>query len=394
MKDCAMKKFSGPIVNALLVGVLVLLFLETASGVPYCLLRAPYDPPQGNCFQFYLADTATLPARVTVAGGVCAVTPLAAREGWEVDLTFPGPLSTWSAGDAAMGVVSPYFGDAYGCHAADGNTGSGNGGNGTGGGQMAPSIPQSLRECETYTSEICGTWTLEGDHFNANWDNGATATIKVEQWDTTGVVLTRYDSTGSSAGLSARYEGQLNGSIIDNGVVTWTWNGNTWSGTWRVDTGTGGNGAVLCPSGQTNCNGACTDVSSDSNNCGYCGNICSSGASCMSGSCSASASPGTGGQSSWDKPFSTPQYLVHATGHGTIDGPRTDDWWFLYPQAPQNGALSLPDGTGGTFTYSIDQSSGPFNSPREVCNAAAGKVGDSSLGAWNSQDSFSCKNMA
>ena len=386
-----MKKFSGPIANALLVSVLVLLLLETASGVPYCLLRAPYDPPQGNCFQFYLADTTTSPARATVAGGVCAVTPLAAHEGWEIDPTFPGPLPTWSAGDAAMGVVSPYFGDAYGCHAAGGNNaGVGNsGGNGTGNGQMTASIPQSLRECETYTSEICGTWTLEGDHFNADWDNGATATIKVEKWDTTGVVLTRYDSTGSSAGLSARYEGQLNGNTIENGVVTWTWNDNTWSGTWRADTG---NGGVSCPSGQTNCSGTCTDTSSDSNNCGYCGNICPSGTSCVSGSCSASA--GISGQSNWDKPFATPQYLVHATGHGTIDGPVKDDWWFLYPQGPQNGVLYLPDGSGGTFTYSIDQSSGPFNSPREVCNAAGGRIGDSSLGAWNSQDTFSCKNMA
>jgi hypothetical protein len=61
--------------------------------------------------------------------------------------------------------------------------------------------------------------------------NGATATIKVENWDTTGVVLTRYYSTGTSAGLSARYQGQLNGNKIENCVVTWTWNGNTWSGT-------------------------------------------------------------------------------------------------------------------------------------------------------------------
>ncbi len=124
-----MKKLPRIIANALLVSVLVLLLLETVSGAPYCLLRAPYNPPQGNCFQFYLADTTTSPARATAAGGVCAVTPLAAREGWEPDPTFPGPLSTWAAGDAAMGVVSPYFGDAYGCQASGGNsTGVGNGG--------------------------------------------------------------------------------------------------------------------------------------------------------------------------------------------------------------------------------------------------------------------------
>jgi hypothetical protein len=83
------------------------------------------------------------------------------------------------------------------------------------------------------------------------------------------VVLTRYDSTGTSAGLSARYLGQLNGNKIENGVVTWTWNGNTWSGTWRAGIG---NVGVSCPSGQTNCNGTCADTNSDLNNCGYCGN--------------------------------------------------------------------------------------------------------------------------
>ncbi len=52
--------------------------------------------------------------------------------------------------------------------------------------------------------------------------------------------------------------------------------------------------SVSCPSGQTSCNGTCIDTSSDSNNCGYCGNVCSSGTSCVSGTCS--ASNGTSGQ--------------------------------------------------------------------------------------------------
>lgn len=148
-----MKKLPGIIENALLLSILVLLLLQTASSVPYCLLRAPYDPPQGNCFQFYLADTATSPARATVAGGVCDVTPLAAREGWGPDPTFPGPLSTWASGDAAMGVVSPYFDDVYGCHAAAGgnNAGVGNGGgNGTGNGQL--------------TLDVSGKWNIQSSY--------------------------------------------------------------------------------------------------------------------------------------------------------------------------------------------------------------------------------------
>lgn len=90
----------------------------------------------------------------------------------------------------------------------------------------------------------------------------------------------------------------------------------------------------------------------------------------------------------WDKPLGSPQYLLHATGHGTMDGPRTDDWWFLNPNQPKNGFIELPDGMGGTFTYSIDQSMGPFNTPREVCSAAGGKTKDNSIGGFN------CKDMA
>jgi hypothetical protein len=95
--------------------------------------------------------------------------------------------------------------------------------------------PQTLHECEGDIPQVCGTWTLEGDHYNAQWENGASATIKVEKWGTTGVVLTRYDSTGSSAGLSGRYEGQLSGNTIQNGVLTYTYKGFTGSGTWNAN---------------------------------------------------------------------------------------------------------------------------------------------------------------
>jgi len=90
----------------------------------------------------------------------------------------------------------------------------------------------------------------------------------------------------------------------------------------------------------------------------------------------------------WDKPFSQPQYLLHATGHGTMDGPRPDDWWFLNPNQPKNGFIELPDGMGGTFTYSIDQYQGPFNTPRVVCAAASEKSKESGFGGFN------CKDMA
>jgi hypothetical protein len=96
-----------------------------------------------------------------------------------------------------------------------------------------PMAPKTLQECEMYTSKICGTWTLEGDHYIAKWDNGAVATLNVEYWGILDVVLSRYDSAGPSAGLSARYEGQIDGNTIRNGVVTWTLQGHTWKGTWK-----------------------------------------------------------------------------------------------------------------------------------------------------------------
>jgi hypothetical protein len=98
----------------------------------------------------------------------------------------------------------------------------------------AIALPETLYECETYTAQICGTWVLDGDHFNAEWDNGARATINIETWNSEHVAFTRYDVEGSSAELSARYDGQLNGDKIEYGFVTWTWGASTWSGTWNA----------------------------------------------------------------------------------------------------------------------------------------------------------------
>ncbi len=55
-----------------------------------------------------------------------------------------------------------------------------------------------------------------------------------------------------------------------------------------------------------------------------------------------------------------PRWLVHATGVGTMDGPRVMDTWFLLAAAPSGGRFELADGSGGTFGYSSDRSFGPF----------------------------------
>lgn len=103
-------------------------------------------------------------------------------------------------------------------------------------------------------------------------------------------------------------------------------------------------------------------------------------------------------RNSWDKPFGKPQYLLHATGHGTMNGPVKDDWHFLYPDVPRKRSdgqevIDLPDGMGGTFTYSIDSSQGPFSTPREVCVAVGGNS-DTSFKEWGADNSFKCSDMS
>ena len=116
---------------------------------------------------------------------------------------------------------------------------------------------------------------------------------------------------------------------------------------------------------------------------------------CSNSSGSSSSGQAPAANPAWDKPFGQPQYLIHLTGHGTMDGSVKDDRYLLFPSAPDSkGSLLLPDGEGGTFGYSTDSSEGPLNTPREVCAAGSSKLGDGSISAWNSNFSFSCKEMA
>lgn len=110
--------------------------------------------------------------------------------------------------------------------------------------------------------------------------------------------------------------------------------------------------------------------------------------------------PGSAGSSSGaavdalDKAFNPPQYLIHATGHSTTNGSVTDDLYLLFPSAPSNNRLELPDGSGGTFTYSSDYSSGPYTTPRQVCRSAGDRLGSRTLSAWNGSEKFTCTSVA
>jgi RHS repeat-associated protein len=100
-------------------------------------------------------------------------------------------------------------------------------------------LPSSVAECEGNSGgQTCGNFTLfDQDQFSATWQNGAIATITAQEWDNDHVTLSRVDTTGTSAGLTAEYSGQLQGDTV-SGTVTWVWPGHpgfpadgTWSGT-------------------------------------------------------------------------------------------------------------------------------------------------------------------
>jgi hypothetical protein len=98
---------------------------------------------------------------------------------------------------------------------------------------LETTYPKELYECETYEVEICGTWTLKNGKYNALWDNGAKAVIDIVRFNENKVAFSRHDTTGSSAGLHADYEGDREGRKV-KGTVKWTWNNKNWEGTWSA----------------------------------------------------------------------------------------------------------------------------------------------------------------
>jgi len=87
-----------------------------------------------------------------------------------------------------------------------------------------------------------GTWTWDGEVYQAKWSNGATAILNLEKYDRNSIVITRHDTAGPSKGLNARYEARVGPtepsddgtvrSIVD-GTASWTFaNGRNITGTW------------------------------------------------------------------------------------------------------------------------------------------------------------------
>lgn len=113
-----------------------------------------------------------------------------------------------------------------------------------------PELPYALLDlgqwqvCEIREREICGSWGWDrkAQQFNATWENGGRAVLKVEKLGDGEIILSRADHAGSLKGLTARYVGRNAGTDMEGdvgvqliaGEVTWAGRGNITRGTWRA----------------------------------------------------------------------------------------------------------------------------------------------------------------
>jgi hypothetical protein len=97
-----------------------------------------------------------------------------------------------------------------------------------------PELPSVIRQCETYTTRICGTWEREsGDTYRAVWDDGATASIRVVRFTFEEIVVRREDD-GQNVDFTATYAGTVRGRSAA-GAVVWNAGESTRSGTWEAE---------------------------------------------------------------------------------------------------------------------------------------------------------------
>lgn len=98
----------------------------------------------------------------------------------------------------------------------------------------APDLPARISVCETYTRQVCGTWTRQrGDVYAGRWEDGATAELRVRRPNEVEFEATRTDS-GMNAGLSAIYRGTVRGRTAA-GQVTWTEGRAARTGFWTAE---------------------------------------------------------------------------------------------------------------------------------------------------------------
>lgn len=91
---------------------------------------------------------------------------------------------------------------------------------------IAQSIPASMAECDAGFCETgqfgASTWTFNGKEGTMVWPAvHETATLKIQQWDSSGVVIVRDDTAGPTVGLHVVYKGKITGNRIEGDAV---WN--------------------------------------------------------------------------------------------------------------------------------------------------------------------------
>ena len=98
----------------------------------------------------------------------------------------------------------------------------------------AEPLPSLIRECETHTARVCGTWTRNKgtSTYSATWTQGSIATITPVRWSEDMIEFERRDSEGPTPTMQARYLAIRNGNTVSFGQVRWTNDGLTIFGTW------------------------------------------------------------------------------------------------------------------------------------------------------------------
>jgi hypothetical protein len=93
--------------------------------------------------------------------------------------------------------------------------------------------PASIHVCETNTATLCADWQWTGERYEAEWAQGSYAQITVASFDRDFILFLRRDPSGTSQGMRASYQGVPRDGEA-SGVVTWTHDGQTFSGRWTA----------------------------------------------------------------------------------------------------------------------------------------------------------------
>ena len=98
------------------------------------------------------------------------------------------------------------------------------------GSTVSAPLPSVIRECEVFSAQLCGTWTLSGDRYVAAWEDGSSATLTVVRFSRTELEVKRAASAGKPA---ITYTGRVDGKAA-GGSVTRTEGGATRTGMWAA----------------------------------------------------------------------------------------------------------------------------------------------------------------